>query len=112
MPDGFLLLGAFLATLMGLGWLALAMNAHWKQVRKGLPTPGTVLVLRSLGGSALFVSLLLCLKVDHASMASLVWVMLLATAAVSIAFTLTLRPQWLGFLLLPFAKKPAKLSKI
>jgi len=103
MLDGFLLLGAFVATLAGLGWLALAMTAHWRQVRNGVPSPRTIKVLRILGGSALFVSLLLCLKVDHASMASLVWIMLLAVAAATIAFTLTLRPQWLGVLLLPFA---------
>lgn len=108
MLDGFLLLVAFMTTLAGLGWLALAMNAHWKQVRKGLPSPGTVVLLRSLGASGLFVSLVLCLKVDNASMASLVWVMLLATAAVSIAFTLALRPHWLGFLLLPFTQKSLK----
>lgn len=95
MLDGLLLLGSFVVTLTGFGWLALAMNAHWKQVRKGLPSTGTVLVLRMLGSTALFVSLMLCLSVDHASMASLVWVMLLATAAMIIAFTLTLRPRLL-----------------
>lgn len=104
MLDGFLLFGAFLATLTAMGWLALAMNAHWKQVYQGLPSPRTAIVLRSLGGSGLLVSLLLCLSVDHASMASLVWVMLLGAAAMIIAFTLTLRPHWLGFLALPFAR--------
>jgi Protein of unknown function (DUF3325) len=59
-----------------------------------------VIVLRSLGGSALFVSLLLCLSVDRASMASLVWVMLLATAATSIAFILSWRPRLLVPLIL------------
>jgi hypothetical protein len=95
MLDGFLLLGAFAATLIGFGWLALGMNAHWKQVRRGLPSAGTVLVLRVLGSAALFVSLMLCLSVDHASMASLVWVMLLAAAAMCIAFTLTACPRLL-----------------
>ena len=102
MLDGFLLLGAFLITLAGLGWLALAMNSHWKQVRQGLPSATTVRVLRSLGGIALFVSLLLCLSVDHASMASLVWIMLLAVAAMTIAFTLTLRPHLLALLIVWF----------
>lgn len=96
MLDGFLLLGAFIATLIGMGWLALAMNAHWKQVFNGSPSATTSIVLRSLGGSALFVSLLLCLSVDHASMASLVWVMLLAASAMSIAFILSWRPRLLA----------------
>lgn len=96
MLNGLLLLGAFLATFVGMGWLALAMNAHGKQVCKGLPSATTVIVLRSLGGSALFVSLLLCMGVDHASMASLVWVMLLAASAMSVAFILSWRPRLLA----------------
>lgn len=104
MHNGLLLLAAFLTTLIGMGWLALAMNAHWRQVRQGLPSANTIRALRILGGAALFVSLVLCLSVDHASMASLVWIMLLATAAMSIAFLLTWRPRvlaplifWAGF---------------
>lgn len=100
MPEGFLLFGAFFITLAGMGWLALAMNSHWKQVCAGLPSVNTVIALRSLGGSALFLSLLLCLSVDHASMAVLVWIMLLAAAAMSIAFALALRPRGLRFLVL------------
>lgn len=100
MLDGLLLFGAFLTTLIGMGWLALAMNAHWKQVRKGSPSAITVIVLRSLGGSALFLALLLCLGVDHASMASLVWVMLLAISATSIAFILSWRPRLLAPLII------------
>lgn len=100
MLDGFLLLGAFIATLTGMGWLALAMNAHWKQVCDGSPSATTSIVLRSLGGSALFVSLLLCLGVDHASMVSLVWVMLLAASAMSIAFILSWGPRLLSLLVI------------
>lgn len=105
MLDGWLLFAAFLATFLGMGWLALAMNSHWRQVSHGMPSARTVLMLRSLGGAALFVSLVLCLRVDHATMASLVWVMLLAVAAASIAFILALRPRLLAFLAFPFAPK-------
>ena len=55
--------------------------------------------LRALAGLALFGALLMCLKVDHATMASLVWVMVLAGAALAIAFTLAWRPHWLAPLL-------------
>lgn len=102
MLDGFLLFGAFLVTLAGMGWLALAMNVHWKQVRQGVLSVNTIRVLRIFGGAALIGSLMLCLRVDHASMAALVWVMLLAVAAVSIAFTLSLRPRLLRVLAAPF----------
>lgn len=95
MLDGLLLLGAFVATLLGMGWLALAMNVHWRQVRQGLPSANTVGVLRLFGSAALVISLVLCLSVDHASMAALVWVMLLATAAMGIAFILSWRPHLL-----------------
>ena len=43
-------------------------------------------------------ALALCLAVDHASMASLVWSMALAGAALAVAFTLSWRPRALGVL--------------
>ncbi len=101
MLDNLMLFGAFVATLLGMGWFALAKAPHWKQVCNGeLSTPASR-ILRIFGSSALFVSLVLCLAVDHASMASLVWVMLLAVAAVTIAFILALRPALLRFLSFP-----------
>ena len=60
--------------------------------------PATARILRVFGALALAVSLALCLAVDHASMASLVWVMALAAAALAVAFTLTWRPRWLRVL--------------
>lgn len=100
MSDGLmtalLLLAAFLATVAGMGWFALTLDAHWAQVRGNARQPASVVRrLRMLGSLGLAVSFGLCLKVDHASMATLVWVMMLAAAAVTIAFTLTWRPHWL-----------------
>ena len=40
-------------------------------------------------------ALALCLWVDHASMAVLVWVMAVAASALVVALTLTWRPRWL-----------------
>jgi hypothetical protein len=95
--DGLLLLAALLSNLVGLGWLALAMDNHWRQaVGDESPGPRSVVVLRVSGASALALSLWLCLQVDHATMASLVWVMSLAAAALTVAFTMTWRPQWLA----------------
>jgi hypothetical protein len=92
MPDALMLLVALVVTVLGMGWLALSMESHWEQVR-GRTTcpPATVNSLRVLGVVALFTSLVLCLMVDSASMASLVWVMSVAGAAVVVAFTLTWR---------------------
>lgn len=95
--DNFFLVMATMLCVSGMAWLALAMDAHWKQVRSGLPSERTVLVLRYLGGAALFLSLICCLAVDHASMASLVWIMLLAGSALSVALILSWRPRLLAF---------------
>jgi hypothetical protein len=94
-----MLLAALLASLAGLGWLALAMESHWEQVCAPVPlTRATRRGLRLGGWLALGLSLLLCLAVDHASMAVLVWVMSLAAAALLLAFTLAWRARWLRVL--------------
>ncbi|MFY3386117.1 DUF3325 family protein [Paracidovorax sp. MALMAid1276] len=100
MPDALLLAAAVAANVIGLGWLALSMDVHWEQVR-GPAEPlqrSTVRTLRWLGAAGLAASLALCLAVDHASMASLVWFMALAGAAMAIAFTLSWRPRVLAVL--------------
>lgn len=100
MHDALILAAALVANVAGLGWLALAMDVHWAQVRGSLPqTPAMVRSLRLLGGLALASSLALCLAVDHASMAALVWVMSLAGAALVITFVLAWRARWLGVLI-------------
>ena len=92
-----MLAAALLASTAGLGWFALAMQAHWEQVRGAQPlTRATALALRALGAAALALSLWLCLRADHGSMASLVWVMALAAAALVVAFTLSWRPRALA----------------
>jgi hypothetical protein len=99
MPDALLLAAALVCTLLGMGWLALAMDVHWKQVRAaGLRTWRTAIVLRILGAASLAGSLGLCLLADTATMAALVWMMLLAVAAVTIALVLSRRPRLLAAL--------------
>lgn len=94
MPEALMLVMAWLATLAGMGWFALAMEAHWQQVRgSGTPPAG---LLRVLGAAALLVSLALCLAADHVSMAALVWVLMLTAAALAVAFTLSWRPRLLA----------------
>jgi Protein of unknown function (DUF3325) len=97
-----LLLAAYLSCVLGWSCLALAMETHWQQVRADTSAlgQGTVRLLRGLGAAGLLGSLLLCLRADHASMASLVWVLTLTVAALSVAFTLTWRPRLLAPLVL------------
>lgn len=84
--------------LAGMGWCALALPAHALQARGGVPSPAQRTGLRAAGGAALLLSLAACLAVDHASMAVLVWAMLLAVSAMAVAFVLATRPRWLGWL--------------
>ena len=101
MPDILKFAIALGACAVGMGWLALAMQVHWEQVRgTQVLSRRAILVLRLLGALALVVSLVACFWVDHATMAPLVWVMALAGSAVLVAFTLSWRPHWLGVLLL------------
>lgn len=98
MRETLFLAAAQVTCIIGMGWLALAMQSHWEQVRKDAHSRKSSMVLRWLGAAMLVVSLGLCLAADHASMAILVWVMVLAASALVIAFTLTWRPQWLRVL--------------
>ena len=95
---GWLLAAALSACLAGMGWLALAMDAHARQVWGRAPGPVAVRMLRLAGSAALLAGLVLCLAVDHPSMAVLVWVMALAAAAAAVAFILAWRAHWLAVL--------------
>jgi hypothetical protein len=99
MRDGLLLLAALLACVAGMGWFALSLESHWRQVRGDARcAPSLAASLRALGAAALAAGLALCLAVDSASIAVLVWLMALAAAALGVAFTLTWRPRVLGVL--------------
>jgi len=93
-----MLSATLLASVAGMGWLALSMPAHALQVWPGALPPVTSRLLRCTGASSLVVALGLCLAVDHASMAALVWVMTLTGASLLVAFALAWRPGWLRVL--------------
>jgi uncharacterized protein DUF3325 len=97
MSDTGLLLSGLLATLLGMGWLALAMDAHWAQLRgDAARSRGVIAALRVLGAAGLSTSLVLCLLADTATMAVLVWMMMLAVSAFTVAFLLSWRPRALS----------------
>lgn len=99
MHDALSLLLALAACAAGMGWFALSMEAHWEQVRGKAPRPAALVKsLRVLGTAGLAAGLALCLKVDSASIAVLVWVMAIAGAALAVAFTLSWRARVLGVL--------------
>ena len=100
MPEALLFIAAQLCCVIGLGWLALSMEPHWRQLRGSqLLRPAVVTSLRLLGSFALVASLVICVVADHPSMAALVWPMTLASSALLVAFTLTWRPHTLAPLL-------------
>jgi len=97
MPDGFWLCAAFVLTVFGMGWLALAMDVHWNQVYAGAArSRRAAIISRCLGYAALTTSLVLCLLADTATMAALMWMMLLALSAAIITFLLSSRPRVLA----------------
>ena len=100
MSEVFWLLAATALSFCGMAWLALAMEVHWGQVmhRPAHEALRTRRLLRGLGASALLCSLLACLVADRPSMAVLVWVMLLAGSAVTVAMVLSRRAGWLRVL--------------
>ncbi|WP_425260656.1 DUF3325 family protein [Rubrivivax sp. RP6-9] len=88
---------ALACAVVGCAWLALALPAHWQQVQSAAaPTRLQQLLLRTAGAAALAAAGGLCLRADHPGMAALVWVMLLAAAASTVAFTLAWRARWLA----------------
>lgn len=98
MHEFILLAAALLSSVCGMAWLALSMKGHWQQVRGGNSesSAATTTVLRVLGAAALLLSFVLCFTADHPSIAVLVWVMSLAAAVLSVAFTLSWRPRLLA----------------
>lgn len=99
MAETWLRLAAFLCSICGMAWLALAMPPHWRQVRRTTQQPGRAThTLRTLGATALAASLALALSADHPTIALLVWVMMLTAASILIALTLASRPAWLSWL--------------
>ncbi|GKT00521.1 DUF3325 family protein [Acidovorax sp. SUPP3434] len=84
------------------------MDMHWAQVRRDASSRAAVWRLRALGALgtlAALAALALCLWVDHALMALLVWVMALAASALMVVFTMTWRPHWLRLMAWVCAKK-------
>jgi hypothetical protein len=103
MSEALWLTAAGALSLAGMAWLALAMDVHWGQVmHRSAPAPAPAPaaarlrpVLRTLGAAALALALAACLKADRPSMAVLVWVMLLAGSAVTVALLLARQPALL-----------------
>ena len=82
------------AACFGFAWLALAMDVHWHQVHGTAgPSPVARRMLRGLGVIGLATSAVLCFVADRPSMAVLVWILMLAATAATVAMTLTWRPR-------------------
>ena len=94
----FCLAAAALCAFAGMAWLALAMPVHALQAWGHVPPPAQRQRLRVAGGVALLLALAGCLGSDHATMAVLVWVMLLAVAAIATAMLLSATPRRLRWL--------------
>ena len=96
MASVLLLIALFLAAYFGFALLALAQARPWQRISQ-IPTLIGVrrLTLRTLGGLALLLSLVLCLVRDGPSFGALLWATAISIAAAAVAFTLTWRPSLL-----------------
>lgn len=110
MPESLWLAVSILISVAGMGWFALALEAHWQQVFVTDLRASTRRALRLLGTIALALSLAACFIADHPSMAPLVWFMGLAASALLIAFVLAWRPHLLAMLVLRRANSAAARS--
>jgi len=94
----FWLMLATLLMFLSMGWFALSLSAHQKQVNQsamGHSQGRKPSNFKWVGLSALLLSGICCLQADHPSMAILVWLMLIACSAFSVAMILSFRPWWL-----------------
>jgi hypothetical protein len=110
-PESLWLAASILVSVIGMGWFALAIEAHWQQAFGTDLRVSTRRTLRLLGAVALTLSLAVCFIADHPSMAPLVWFMGLAASALLIAFALAWRPQLLTVLVLRRASAAAARSR-
>ena len=96
MTGWLLLAGILTAAYLGFALLALAQARPWQRVGQAAPPTGIRrLALRTLGGLALVLSLVLCLVRDGPSFGALLWATMISLAAIAVAFTLTWRPSLL-----------------
>jgi hypothetical protein len=99
-PESAWLAISLLTSLVGMGWLALTIDAHWQQVSGLVPLSSSWRrSLRVLGAAALTLSLLMSFRADHPSMAPLVWIMELGVSALLVGLTLAFLPEALAMIL-------------
>lgn len=104
MTGWLLLAGIVTAAYLGFALLALTQARPWQRVSQAAPLTGIRrLALRTLGGLALLLSLVLCLVRDGPSFGALLWATAISIGAAAVAFTLTWRPS----LLRPLVKMAA-----
>lgn len=101
MTEALWLIAAAIAALAGMGWLALTLQPHRKQVFPAELQAVATRRLKMLGWSFLLLSAVFCFQADHPSMAVLVWVMLQAFAAMLVAMMLSRRPAILRLICPP-----------
>lgn len=100
MPEALFPLAAVLVSACGMGWFALSLKAHWRQVCASELPARRVPLLRALGSLGVSAGLLLCLLADAPTMAVLVWVMSVTLSGFLVGFTLSWRPALLRPLVL------------
>jgi len=96
MRELLLILAACVLLLLGIALLALNQKRHRDLVFKSnVPVAHNPHAQRATGLIAIGGGLPTCIASQGASFGSLLWVLLLSSAAMAVALTLSWRPQWL-----------------
>lgn len=87
---------AVLSALLGCAFLALSQNRNWRDIVSCKPSERMTRLARMAGCTFVFASLVFCVIRDGASFAALLWPLLFATAAFTIAMTLAYQRGLMG----------------
>ena len=106
MFDFLLFIGICSLNLLGLAFLSLLIERHWKGVSgSGSLKYKRIALTKCLGYLLLGTSLAMTLYFSEASLGVILWISLLAVCGISLAMILAWRSQWLLPIALLIAKK-------
>lgn len=96
MREAALLFASFIVSWLGLALLAMSQARHCKTTAvTRAPSPRRLAIQRSAGALMLPVALVLTWLRDGPSFGTVLWLLLLSLAAMTVTFVLSWQPQWL-----------------
>ncbi|MEM0985100.1 MAG: DUF3325 domain-containing protein [Pseudomonadota bacterium] len=110
--DALFLFLAALTAIIGCALLALSQSRNWREVIGGKPPELTPRLAKWTGWIFIFASLVFCVLRDGGSFAAILWPLLFAVGALSVAMLLAYRPSCLKPVSAILAKAAAYESRL